>query len=165
MEDKLSWTGAGPKIALATLPYIILSIVVTTIDPGFLKVDFMSIKIFKITGFSWLAIGIVFYVASARTFLREFKKGKLITTGPFALCRNPIYGAFIVFVLPSLALIFRSGMIMTIDVVLYLNFKILIGEEYRQLKSMFKEEYDRYEQEVNELLPFPGLKRKTIHHK
>jgi protein-S-isoprenylcysteine O-methyltransferase Ste14 len=87
--------------------------------------------------------------------LIHFKPGKLITQGPFALCRNPIYSSIIVFIIPSLALIFHSGLIFSISLVLYLGFKISIHGETSLLRRTFGEEYEIYEKSVNEIIPFP----------
>jgi protein-S-isoprenylcysteine O-methyltransferase Ste14 len=159
MENKMTWGGIGPKLALITLPYIILSIFIINRDPGLLKINFVDEPVTEIVGYTLLAIGFIFYLASAYTFLKHFKKGNLITQGPYSLCRNPIYSTFIVFIIPALSLIFQSGMIFTIDLVLYLNFKIAIHGEYVMLRKQFGDEYDRYEKSVNEVLPIPKFRK------
>ena len=117
-------------------------------------------KIFKFPyvkgiGFIWLGLGIIFWIYSAIIFLKYFPAGKLITQGPFALCRNPIYSSLIVFIIPSLAFIFHSGLVFSIALVLYIGFKISIHGESRVLRRTFEEEYENYEKAVNEIIPFP----------
>jgi protein-S-isoprenylcysteine O-methyltransferase Ste14 len=155
MKSNMTWAGIGPRLALLTLPYLLLSIVLMNREPEFLSMNFLNNIIAEILGYSLLVIGLIFYIMSAKTFFQNFKKGKLITHGPFRLCRNPIYATFIIFIVPALAFIFKSGMIWSIDIVLYLNFKILIQEEYLNLRKNFGEEYDQYEKTVNEIIPFP----------
>ena len=147
--------GCGPKLALICLPYVILSLIVMFRYPEFLDVksiDFLYIKVF---GFIWLSLGLIFWIYSAVFFLKYFKPGKLITKGPFSLCRNPIYSSIIVFILPSLGLIFHSGLTLSIPLVLYLGFKISIHGETNVLRRIFGEEYELYEKSVNEIIPFP----------
>jgi protein-S-isoprenylcysteine O-methyltransferase Ste14 len=104
----------------------------------------------------WIAVpGIIFWIWSAIYFLKYFKQGNLITKGPFGLCRNPIYSSLIVFIIPSLGLIFHSGLILSISVVLYIGFRISIHGETNVLKRLFGEEYESYEKSVNEIIPFP----------
>jgi protein-S-isoprenylcysteine O-methyltransferase Ste14 len=158
--NEMTWTGVGPRLVFITLPYVLLALVVMNRDPEFLAMNFLSSSIAEIIGFSLLVIGFVFYIMSAKTFFEGYKKGKLITYGPYSLCRNPIYATFIIIVVPALAFIFKSGMIWSIDFVLYLNFRILIGEEYLVLRNKFGEAYDQYEKAVNEILPFPKLRIK-----
>ena len=148
--------GCGPKLALLCLPYIILSLVVMFMYPDFFNLRFLDNIYARVLGYVWLAIGIVFWIYSAVYFLKYFKPGQLITRGPFGLCRNPIYSSIIVFIIPSLALIFHSGLTFSISVVLYIGFKISIHGETNVLRRIFGEEYDKYEKSVNEIIPFPG---------
>ena len=146
--------GCGPTLALLCLPYILLSLIVMFRYPEFLNLGFLGYPFIKYLGFIWLGLGIIFWIYSAVFFLKYFKPGKLITLGPFALCRNPIYSSIIVFIIPALALIFHSGLIFSIALVLYLGFKISIHGETIVLRRIFGEEYERYEKSVKEILPF-----------
>ena len=96
-----------------------------------------------------------FTVYSAVYFLKYFQTGKLITKGPFVLCRNPIYCSIIIFIIPSLSIIFHSGLTLSIALVLYIGFKISIHGETNVLRRIFGEEYEIYERSVNEIFPFP----------
>ena len=154
-EVTLSPGGIGPRLALLCLPYIILSLVVMNRYPQFFDLRFLDFAYVKVLGFIWLGAGIIFWIYSAIFFLMYFKTGKLITKGPFALCRNPIYSSLIVFLIPSLAIIFHSGLIFSISLVLYIGFKISIHGETRILRRIFGEEYEIYEKSVNEIIPFP----------
>jgi protein-S-isoprenylcysteine O-methyltransferase Ste14 len=156
--------GCGPKLALLCLPYIILSLTVMFRYPEFLDLRFLDLPSVKVLGFVWLCLGIIFWIYSAIFFLKFFKPGNLITLGPFALCRNPIYSSLIVFIIPSLALILHSGLIFSISLVLYLGFRISIHGETNVLRRIFGEEYEIYEKSVNEIIPFPRylFRRKSI---
>ena len=157
--------GCGPRLALLCLPYILLSLTVMVRYPEFFDLKFLDIIYVKVTGFTWLGIGIVFWIYSAVYFLKYFKPGQLITKGPFGLCRNPVYSSIIVFIIPSLALIFHSGLTLTISSVLYIGFKISIHGETNVLKRIFGEQYMKYEDSVNEIIPFPNyLFRSTSHN-
>jgi protein-S-isoprenylcysteine O-methyltransferase Ste14 len=155
MNKSMTLFGCGPKLALICLPYIILSLSVMYIYPNFLNLIFLNVRIAKIIGFIWLGIGCTFWIYSAIYFLKYFKPGELITSGPFSLCRNPIYSSIIVFIIPSIALIFHSGLVLTIAAVLYIGFKISIHGETIVLKRIFGEKYEAYEKSVNEIFPFP----------
>jgi len=156
--------GCGPKLALLCLPYVILSLIVMYKYPGFFDLRFLDLPVAKVFGFIWLGMGVVYWIYSAVYFLKYFKPGKLITQGPFALCRNPIYSSIIVFIIPSLAIIFHSGLLFTISLVLYLGFKISIHGEVNILRKTFGEEYEIYEKSANEIIPFPrhALKGQSV---
>jgi protein-S-isoprenylcysteine O-methyltransferase Ste14 len=156
MKISMTLFGCGPKLALLCLPYIILSLIIMYMYPEFFDIRFLNSIHAKVTGFIWLGIGIIFWIYSAVYFLKYFKPGELITKGPYGLCRNPIYSSIIVFIIPSLALIFHSGLTFSISIVLYIGFKISIHGETNVLKRIFGEEYEKYEKSVNEIFPFPG---------
>ena len=155
MKTSMTLFGCGPKLALLCLPYIILSLIVMYMYPGFFDLRFLNSIYAKVTGLIWLGFGITFWIYSAVFFLKYFKPGELITKGPFGLCRNPIYSSIIVFIIPSLALIFHSGLTFSISLVLYIGFKISIHGETNVLRRIFGEEYEIYEKSVNEIFPFP----------
>lgn len=155
MKTSMTFFGCGPRLALLSLPYVILSLVIMYKYPEFLDLKFLDLRFVKVLGIIWLVMGITFWVYSAIFFLKYFKPGKLITRGPFALCRNPIYSSIIIFIIPSLALIFHSGLTFTISLVLYIGFVISIHGEVNVLRRIFGEEYEKYEKSVNEILPFP----------
>ena len=152
----MNYGGIGPKLALLVLPYIILSLIIMMKYPEFLDLKFLNIIYAKVAGFIWLGIGIIFWIYSAIYFLKYFNFGELIIKGPFSLCRNPIYSSIIVFIIPSLALIFHSGLIFSISLVLYIGFKISIHGETNVLRRIFGEKYKIYEKSVNEIFPFPN---------
>ena len=147
--------GCGPRLAFLSLPYVTLSLTVMYKDPEFLYFNFMDSPYIKVLGLIWLGLGLIFWIYSAIFFLKHFKPGQLITQGPFALCRNPIYSSIIVFIIPSLAIIYSSGLIFTIALVLYLGFKFSIHGETIVLRRTFDKEYEIYEKAVNEIIPFP----------
>lgn len=156
MKTSMTLFGCGPRLALLCLPYVLLSLIVMYSYPEFFNLQFLDIPIVKVAGFIWLGLGVLFWIYSAIFFLKNFKPGTLLVRGPFALCRNPIYSSIIVFIIPALALIFHSGLIFTISLVLYLGFRISIHGETNVLRRIFGEEYEKYEKSVNEILPFPG---------
>lgn len=165
MKTSMTLFGCGPKLALLCLPYIILSLVVMYIYPEFFDLKFLDNIYARVSGYVWLVIGIVFWIYSAVYFLKYFKPGQLITNGPFGLCRNPIYSSIIVFIIPSLAIIFHSGLTFSISLVLFIGFKISIYGETNVLRRIFVEEYDKYEKSVNEIIPFPGYLFRGIESK
>lgn len=152
--------GIGPRLALICLPYIALSLAVMLSYPEFLDIAFLDAMYVKVFGYFWLVLGVSFWLYSAITFLRWFGKGRLITWGAYALCRNPIYASVIIFIIPAMALIFHSGIIFSIALTLYIGFKLSIHGERIILQRTFGEAYENYEQSVNELIPLSVIKRK-----
>lgn len=152
--------GVGPIIILLTLPYTVLALILMNLQPGFLKFSFLDVAWVKYLAFFLTGAGLLFWISSVITFARNFSKGILITSGTYAICRNPIYASFLVFILPGLALLYSSGLVLSIALVFYLNFKLSIHGEVRLLRRVFGEAYDVYEQNVREILPLPRFVRK-----
>ena len=155
MKTSMTFFGCGPRLALLSLPYIILSLIVMYKYPDFFDLRFLDFTFAKVLGFIGLGSGIIYWISSAIFFIKHFKPGTLITQGPFALCRNPIYSSIIVFIIPSLSIIFHSGLTFSISLVLYLGFRISIHGEANVLRRIFGEEYEIYEKSVNRIIPFP----------
>ena len=165
MKNKMTLFGCGPKLALLCLPYIFLALSIMIKYPEFLDLRFIDLPVFKVSGIVWLGLGFIFWVYSAVYFLKYFQPGRLITSGPFALCRNPIYSSIIVFIIPALGIIFHSGLTLSIALVLYIGFKISIHGETGVLRKLFGEEYDIYEKSVNEIFPYPEYIFRKIYNK
>ena len=160
MKNAMTLFGCGPKLALLSLPYILLSTAVMLIYPEFLSFKSLYPLLFNILGGILIIKGMVFWIYSAIYFIRNFKPGVLLTSGPFGLCRNPIYSSIIVFISPGTGLLLRSGLLLTIPVVLYIGFKLTIHGETIILRRIFGEEYEKYESSVNEIFPMPAILRK-----
>jgi protein-S-isoprenylcysteine O-methyltransferase Ste14 len=94
-------------------------------------------------------------VISARAFTAGFNKGELVTTGIFSVVRNPIYAAWILFILPGIMMFFQSWLMLATSLVTYIVFKAFIREEEQYLEKTFGQAYLDYKSKVNELFPFP----------
>ncbi|HUW66173.1 MAG TPA: isoprenylcysteine carboxylmethyltransferase family protein [Spirochaetia bacterium] len=157
-QDMTRW-GIGPKLAMATILYSILIEYVTSSFPQIFDFPFIPRFMTTIIGLIILIIGVLFFISSISTFSREYKKGKLITTGTYSLCRNPIYSSFIVFIIPSIALLLHAWLLITASIFMYVMFKANIGKENEYLRDRYGDEYRGYERRVNEILPIPKTNR------
>jgi protein-S-isoprenylcysteine O-methyltransferase Ste14 len=83
---------------------------------------------------------------------------QLITIGPYARIRHPIYLAMIVF-LSSLALLAANGLMMVFLVISLVDLAIRIPKEEHLLLEIFGIEFEAYKQRTGALLPkCPGSK-------
>jgi protein-S-isoprenylcysteine O-methyltransferase Ste14 len=94
-------------------------------------------------------------IVSVTALTCNYNRDQLATTGIYGLVRNPIYSAWILFLLPGLALLSRSWPLLLTPVVAYVVFKLRIGRENEYLERRFGDTYRRYQSEVNELVPIP----------
>jgi protein-S-isoprenylcysteine O-methyltransferase Ste14 len=152
--QKLSPLGIGPKIGLVAIPYIVAAIVLNTIYPEIFSFGPEAKHPVQIAGFIWLGIGLVLYAATVRSLMKGLKNNKLMTTGPFRFCQNPLYAVMILLIVPGVALALNSWIVLTTSVVAYIIFKINIYSEYEEMDRIFGQEYLDYQKKTPEFFPF-----------
>jgi protein-S-isoprenylcysteine O-methyltransferase Ste14 len=153
--EKLSFLGIGPKIARGALPFLAISICVTIIFPAiFTFGEAVRIPLMYI-GIALLAIGLVFYASTVRQLLKGLKETRLMTTGAFCLCQNPLYASIILMIIPGLALLMNSWIILFTGIIGAILFKRNIASEYAELEKFFGEDYRKYRAQTPEFFPFP----------
>jgi protein-S-isoprenylcysteine O-methyltransferase Ste14 len=155
---KLNFLGIGPKIASVLLPYLILSIVLSThFKLIFCYIPHKSPGLFY-SGLALLLVGLVFYSFTVRLLIKGLNETRLVTNGAFFLCQNPLYTSMILFIIPALSLIINSWLVLTSSIIGYILFKIFIKAEYIELEKFFGESYLTYKKITPEFFPFPFKK-------
>jgi protein-S-isoprenylcysteine O-methyltransferase Ste14 len=77
---------------------------------------------------------------------------RLVTTGPFAWCRNPMYLGHMIF-LAGLALTLRSELAALITVATIAWFQLRVRRDERRLAERFGEPYAQYRARVKRWIP------------
>ncbi len=152
---KLNFLGIGPKIAMVLLPWLGASIVLSCLHIEFFKFVRQGSDILFIAGIALLVMGLVFYFSTVRMLLKGLKETRLMTTGTYSLCQNPLYASLILMIIPALSLLLNSWLILTSCIVGYIIFKRNIQHEYAELRSFFGESYLQYKNDTPEFFPFP----------
>jgi len=106
-----------------------------------------------IFGILLVIIGLPIFLIPGITIDKYFNKGKLATKGIYGYFRHPIYGSWIVFIVPGIVLIVNSLLGLTVPIFIYIAFKILIVEEEKYLEDKFGEEYFEYKRKVGAIFP------------
>lgn len=140
--------GAGDRIMLYTLPFAVLGIVANVLWPAAFHVGTVGIPI----GVVLLALGVPMWIGSAVQILVYVPKGKLITTGPFAILIHPLYTSVALLVIPGVGMVFGSWVGFAIGLALYLSSRRFAPAEERDLAAQFPDEYPAYKKRV--LLPW-----------
>lgn len=151
---KMDFYGIGPKIGRVFIPWLALTIVFSSISNGF---NFYSERNsgLTISGAILLVFGLIFYFSSVRLLLSGLKEGKLVTNGTFSLCQNPLYMSFILFLIPAIALLLNSWLVLTSSLVGFVLLKVHVKKEYQMLEEFFGNEYLKYKNETPEFIPLP----------
>jgi protein-S-isoprenylcysteine O-methyltransferase Ste14 len=157
---KLNFLGIGPKIAMTLIPWLAATIVLSCLHIEILKFVPAGSKILHIAGIVLVIIGIIFYLSTARMLLKGLKETRLMTTGAYGLCQNPLYASLILMIIPALSLLLNSWLILTSSIVGYIIFKRNIQHEYAELEGFFGDSYLQYKKDTPEFFPFPVKKWK-----
>ncbi len=157
MATRMPIWGVGPKIMVPTFGYLIVAGVATYVWPEVFLVH-VPYAFFLVPGVVLLAIGLPMLVVAVVSVHAAYKKDELATTGIFGVVRNPIYAAWIVFVIPGLVLLLCSWPMFFAPFLAYGLFKMLVGKEEKYLEERFGQAYKEYKARVPELFLF-GLKR------
>jgi len=152
--------GVGPQWGRVTLMYAVLVVAAERIRPGMGDLPSSWHGIWLTGAGILLMLGAGVYMVTLQTLNLGLRNGALVTGGAFAVVRHPIYAAWILLLLPGLALLAESGLLLTVPIVAYLTFRAWIGREDRVLESKFGDAYRAYRLRTPEL--FPRLLKKPI---
>jgi protein-S-isoprenylcysteine O-methyltransferase Ste14 len=152
--SKPNYFGVGPAIARMLLPWVAATVLMTLLFPGWTTFpgDFKPWTFW--VGLLWLIPGLIIYTISGRMLIRAVNEGRLITSGPYRFCRNPLYSMIILHIIPGVALMLNSWLMLTSVVVGYIAFKRSIREEYQEMEGTFGETYRDYCRKTAEFFPW-----------
>lgn len=145
--------GIGPKFSVISVLFGVLAGLLTYVYPERLMIKFIPYWLLAILGTGLIVTGTMVYVDSLRKFNVGYKSGELVTTGPYAVVRHPIYAAWILLICPGSVLFFRSWPMLFTPLIAYISFKVLIHQEDDCLENKFGQEYLYYRSKVNEFFP------------
>ncbi len=153
-ESRPSRFGVGPRIFLPSLLYAALAGLATHFWPDACLIRPAG-QIFFFAGLLLVALGLPLWIFAIVSVMKAYRQDRLVTSGAFALCRHPVYAAWILLIGPGLTLMSRSWPLMLTPLVGYAIFKLLIRTEDEYLERRFDGAYLAYRKRVHELLPIP----------
>jgi protein-S-isoprenylcysteine O-methyltransferase Ste14 len=139
--------GSGDKVALFALPFAIAGLTANVLDPAFFSVGGPPPAL-RVVSVAVLAVGVVVWAWSAVLILTRVPRGELITTGPFAVVKHPLYTGVALLVLPWVGFLFDSWVGVVIGAALYVGSRIFASEEEAALAEHFGERWERYRSHV-----------------
>lgn len=156
--EKLRFLGIGPKIARVLLPWLAVTTILSIVWHAPFKFISGSASALTTAGVIFLSFWFLFYIFTIIGLLRGLKQTRLITSGTYYFCQNPLYASIILFLIPGLSLMLNSWLILTSSVIGYVVFKVHIVNEYKELEHFFGESYLKYKSITPEFFPFPVKK-------
>jgi protein-S-isoprenylcysteine O-methyltransferase Ste14 len=146
-----SLVGSGDKIALATVPSVVAGLVIDAVFPSFFDVGEAS-GLARTIAIVVLIAGVTIWIWSVVLILTQVPEGNLITTGPFALVRHPLYTSVSLLVLPPLGFLLGTWLGVLIGVTMYLAARMFAPAEEAELSRRFGAAWEEYRASV--LLPW-----------
>ncbi len=162
MKTKMTFWGVGPKYALFSALYCSFVVALSKYTGPFFEIPFVPYYILKTTGITLIITGLPFYIISLVTIKRAYTADSLVTEGPFGICRNPVYAAWVVFFVPGIMFLLNSWIGLSAPFVMYFIILMLVKEEEEYLESVFGHEYLEYKEQVPIILPIGWFKSKKV---
>jgi len=156
-DNGMNIVGQGARIMLFTAPVAVAAVVAHRLVPDLVRIP-LPRSVLTPLGLALVLAGLAFWLTAIVQLLIGFPRGKLVTTGAYGVCRNPIYSSMALVVLPGLSLLTGTWVYLLVGAVLYRGVLIFIRKEERDLLRVFGDEYRSYSARVHRILPFvrPG---------
>jgi protein-S-isoprenylcysteine O-methyltransferase Ste14 len=146
--------GIGPRIAIVGGLAFIVTVLLQAIFGLTISLPTSWFIWLRLIGFILNAVGLWFWFFSIVQIKRAFESHHLATKGVYSLSRNPMYSAFIVFIVPGIAFMTNNFLIIFISICMFICFKLLIGKEEKYLQQEYGAEFEEYSSRVAQLIPF-----------
>ena len=143
--------GNGRKIGLLVLPFLVAGAVLNILFPAVFAVGGPPLWLTVLSAVM-LIPGVVLWFWSVWLILTKIPKKELITTGPYALMKHPLYTGVALLVLPWVGFLLNTWLGALIGIVVYIGSRLFSPEEEQILAKIFGEKWTAYSEKV--LLPW-----------
>lgn len=135
--------GAGDRIGLFTLPFLAVGVGLNIVRPDLFGVGGPS-PVLRTISLVMLVPGVVGWLWSVVLILTKVPKGELITSGPFAVVRHPLYTSVGLLVLPWVGFLLNSWLGAVLGLALYVASRRYAPAEDRDLQQVFGSRWTEY---------------------
>lgn len=139
--------GSGDRIGLRTMPFLAVGVVLNVLFPSVFRVGGPPAWL-KAISIVVLVPGIVVWAWSVILILAKVPKKELITTGPYALVKHPLYTGVAFLALPWAGFLLDTWLGVAIGIVLYIGARLFSPEEEKALARTFGAAWDEYGRQV-----------------
>jgi protein-S-isoprenylcysteine O-methyltransferase Ste14 len=100
----------------------------------------------------FLIIGFINWIWTVVLIVTKVPRKQLITTGPYALVKHPLYVGVALLILPWAGFMLNTWLGVVLGIVVYIGSRIFSPEEEQLLLKMFGIEWENYSKKV--MLPW-----------
>ncbi len=143
--------GSGRKIGIFFFPFLLVGVTLNIVYPDFFAIGGPPFSLFWISIFIMI-IGIANWLWTVVLLLTKVPRKELISTGPYALVKHPLYVGMAFLVIPWIGFLLNTWIGVCLGLAMYVGSKLYSPEEEKILFSIFGKEWDDYCQKV--LLPW-----------
>jgi protein-S-isoprenylcysteine O-methyltransferase Ste14 len=144
MSDKMKITGVAPHIAVPTFVYLIITAIISFLTKPFFSIIENDSVVLIYLGVALILPGVIMVAACGRRLLKSFDKNTLMTGGLYKFFRDPMYVAYLLFVIPGICFLFNSWLVLTTVILNYILYSAFIKREHKYLEEKFGAEYKEY---------------------
>ena len=143
--------GSGNRIATVVLPFLVVGVLLNLAFPEAFRVGGPPLWLAVVSAVL-LALGAVVWAWSVVLILTKVRAGELVTSGPYAVVKHPLYTAVALLVLPWLGFLLDSWLGAVLGVALYVVSRRFAPDEEAELADDFGAAWDAYRDHV--ILPW-----------
>lgn len=135
--------GSGDKIGLLVLPVLAIGLALNVLFPTVFRVGGPP-PVLRAISILLLIPGVAIWLWSVVLVLTKVPKKELITGGPYALVKHPLYTGVALLVLPWLGFLFDTWLGALVGIVLYVASRLFSPAEEGALAQAFGPAWDAY---------------------
>lgn len=143
--------GSGEKIGLVTLPFLLAGVALNLAFPAAFSVGGPPGWL-RTVSIAVLVVGVIVWAWSAGLILTRVPRKQLITSGPFAVVRHPLYTGVALLVVPWIGFLLDTWLGVVIGLVVYVASRIFSPREEEILSRAFGSAWEAYRARV--MLPW-----------
>ena len=139
--------GSGDRILLVVLPVLAVGLALNIAFPQAFAVGGPPAAL-RVLSVVLLVPGVIVWAWSVALILVKVPRGELITTGPYAVVKHPIYIGVALLVVPWLGFLLDSWLGVVVGAALYLASRRFAPREEAVLAKTFGKAWDDYAQNI-----------------
>jgi len=143
--------GSGRKIGLLALPFLMVGTIINILKPAWFDIGGPPFPLLVVSLVIMIP-GIIIWAWSVYLILTRIPQKELITNGPYALMKHPLYTGVALLVLPWLGFLFNSWLGLVIGGIIYIGCRRYAPEEEKMLSRIFGISWNDYTKRV--LIPW-----------
>jgi protein-S-isoprenylcysteine O-methyltransferase Ste14 len=139
--------GSGDRIGLFVLPVVVGGVLLNLANPSVFQVGGPPTWLAALA-IAVLIVGVAIWIWSVILILANVPSGRLITSGPYAWVKHPLYTAVALLVLPWVGFLLNTWLGVVIGVALYLASRLFAPAEEAELSRTFGVTWQAYSRSV-----------------